>query len=166
MGYATVAAFDSGNLLHVAQQLREKFPHKPFIIAGDNDVHLELTEGKNPGKEKALAASKAVDGTAIFPIFATDEQSYPDNLEPVTPLTARCGNLTEEQQAGIAKMKRYTDFNDLLTNSVLGREGLEHQVPTRVNNIIESQKERSAVRHEQELFVKCEHQQRRQAIKM
>jgi putative DNA primase/helicase len=129
-------------------------------------VHLELTEGKNPGKEKALAAAKAVDGKAIFPIFAPDEQSYPDNLEPVTPLTARCGSLTEEQQAAITKMKRYTDFNDLVTNSVLGREGLEHQVMTKVNNIIESQKERSVVRHEQELFVKCEHHQHRQTIKM
>jgi len=74
--------------------------------------------------------------------------------------------LTDEQQTAIAKMKRYTDFNDLVTNSVLGREGLERQVTTRVNNIIESQKERSAVRHEQELFVRCEHQQHRQAIKM
>ena len=166
LGYATVAAFDSGNLLNVAQQLREKFPHKPFIIAGDNDVHLELTEGKNPGKEKALAASKAVDGTAIFPIFAPDEQSYPDNLAPVTPLTARSGSLTDEQQAAITKMKRYTDFNDLVTNSVLGREGLERQVTTGVKNIIDSRKERSVVRHEQELFVKCEHLQHRQAIQM
>ena len=165
LGYATVAAFDSGNLLNVAQQLREKFPHKPFIIAGDNDVHLELTEGKNPGKEKALAAAKAVDGTAIFPIFAPDEQSYPDNLEPVTPLTARSGGLTDEQQAAINKMKRYTDFNDLVTNSVLGREGLVHQVTTRVSSIIESQKERSVVRHEQELFVKCEQHQQRDAMK-
>ncbi len=165
LGYATVAAFDSGNLLNVAQQLREKFPHKPFIIAGDNDVHLELTEGKNPGKEKALAAAKAVDGMAIFPIFAPDEQSYPDNLEPVTPLNARTGGLTDEQQTAIAKMKRYTDFNDLVTNSVLGREGLERQVTTSVNNIIDSRKERIVVRHEQELFVKCE-QQHRQAIKM
>ena len=168
LGYATVAAFDSGNLLNVAQQLREKFPHKPFIIAGDNDVHLELTEGKNPGKEKALAAAKAVDGMAIFPIFAPDEQNYPDNLEPVTPLTARSGSLTDEQQAAITKMKRYTDFNDLVTNSVFGREGLERQVTIKVNNIIDSRKERSVVRHEQELFVKCEHQQHRhrQAIKM
>ncbi len=166
LGYATVAAFDSGNLLNVAQQLREKFPHKPFIIAGDNDVHLELTEGKNPGKEKALAAAKEVDGVAIFPIFAPDEQSYPDNLEPVTSLTARSGNLTDEQQAAITKMKRYTDFNDLVTNSVLGREGLERQVTTGVKNIIDSRKERSVVRHEQELFVKCEHLQHRQAIQM
>ena len=166
LGYATVAAFDSGNLLNVAQQLREKFPHKPFIIAGDNDVHLELTEGKNPGKEKALAAAKEVDGVAIFPIFAPDEQSYPDNLEPVTPLTARSGNLTDEQQAAITKMKRYTDFNDLVTNSVLGREGLVRQVTTGVKNIIDSRKEGSVVRHEQELFVKCEHLQHRQAIQM
>jgi phage/plasmid primase-like uncharacterized protein len=165
LGYATVAAFDSGNLLNVAQQLREKFPHKPFIIAGDNDMHLELTEGKNPGKEKALVAAKAVDGTTIFPIFAPDEQSYPDNLEPVTPLIARSGGLTDEQQAAVAKMKQYTDFNDLVTNSVLGREGLERQVTTRVNNMIDSQKERSVVRHEQELFVKCEQHQQRVAMK-
>jgi len=89
----------------------------------------------------ALAAAKAVDGAAIFPIFAPDEQSYPDNLEPVTPLIARSGNLTDEQQTAVAKMKRYTDFNDLVTNSVLGGEGLERQVTTRVNKIIDSQKE-------------------------
>ena len=168
LGYATVAAFDSGNLLNVAQQLREKFPHKPFIIAGDNDVHLELTEGKNPGKEKALVAAKAVDGTAIFPIFAPDEQSYPDNLEPVTPLTARSGNLTDEQQAAITKMKRYTDFNDLVTNSVLGGEGLQRQVTTRVNKIIECQKNKLAVhqRQEQKLFEKCDQHQQRNAIKI
>jgi antirestriction protein ArdC/phage/plasmid primase-like uncharacterized protein len=157
LGYATVAAFDSGNLLNVAQQLREKFPHKPFIIAGDNDVHLELTEGKNPGKEKALAAAKAVDGTAIFPIFAPDEQSYPDNLDPVTPLTARSGGLTDEQQAAVAKMKQYTDFNDLVTSSVLGREGLERQVMARVNNIIDNRKEQllEHQRQEQKLLLKA-----------
>jgi phage/plasmid primase-like uncharacterized protein len=170
LGYATVAAFDSGNLLNVAVQLRNKFPNKPFIIAGDNDVHLELTEGKNPGKEKALAAAKAVDGTAIFPIFAPDEQSYPDNLEPVTPLTARSGGLTDEQQAAIAKMKRYTDFNDLVTNSVLGREGLERQVMARVNNIIDSQKEQLIAQQlqvkKQEQFEKLEQQQQRKVIKM
>ncbi len=43
LGYATVAAFDNGNLPNVAKQLREKFPAKAFVIAGDNDVHLELT---------------------------------------------------------------------------------------------------------------------------
>src|SRR6202022_4071452 len=36
LGHATVAAFDSGNLTVVAKALREKFPDKPFLIAGDN----------------------------------------------------------------------------------------------------------------------------------
>jgi antirestriction protein ArdC/phage/plasmid primase-like uncharacterized protein len=138
LGYATVAAFDSGNLPNVAKQLREIFPDKPFVIAADNDVHLELTEGKNPGKEKALAAAKAVAGAAIFPIFAPDEQSYPMNLEPVTPSKVRSGCLTDEQQQAITKLKHYTDFNDLATNSVLGREGVSRQITTKVN-IIECQ---------------------------
>jgi phage/plasmid primase-like uncharacterized protein len=170
LGYATVAAFDSGNLPNVAKQLREMFPDKPFVIAGDNDVHLELTEGKNPGKEKALAAAKAVEGTAIFPIFAPDEQSYPANLEPVSPSNARAGSLTDEQQQAIAKLKRYTDFNDLATNCVLGREGVSRQIATKVSNIIECQEKqlKSAQRQvqKQEQFEKFEQQYQRKAIKM
>jgi antirestriction protein ArdC/phage/plasmid primase-like uncharacterized protein len=170
LGYATVAAFDSGNLPNVAKRLREKFPDKPLVIAGDNDVHLELTEGKNPGKEKALAAAKAVDGMAVFPIFAPSEQRYPENLEPVTPSKARSGSLTEEQQQAIAKMKRYTDFNDLVTNSVLGREGVERQVTTRVNNIIEGPKKQLMAQQrqvqKQEQFEKIEQQHQRKVIKM
>ena len=170
LGYATVAAFDSGNLPNVAKRLREKFPDKPLVIAGDNDVHLELTEGKNPGKEKALAAAKAVDGMAVFPIFAPSEQRYPENLEPVTPSKARSGSLTEEQQQAIAKMKRYTDFNDLVTNSVLGREGVERQVTTRVNNIIEGPKKQLMAQQrqvqKQEQFKKIEQQHQRKVIKM
>jgi phage/plasmid primase-like uncharacterized protein len=45
LGFPTVAAFDSGNLPSVATLLREKFPDKPIIIAGDNDLHQELTDG-------------------------------------------------------------------------------------------------------------------------
>ena len=52
LGYPTVSTFDSGNLPNVARLLRDKFPDKPFIIAGDNDLHQELTDGRNPGKEK------------------------------------------------------------------------------------------------------------------
>lgn len=168
LGYATVAAFDSGNLPNVAKQLREKFPDKPFVIAGDEDAHLELTEGKNPGKEKALVAAKAVAGTAIFPIFAPGEQNYPMNLEPVTPSKARVGSLTDEQQKAITKMKHYTDFNDLATNSVLGREGVERQVTAIVSNIIECQSVQIVTeqRQEQKPFVKFEQQHHRQAIKM
>jgi hypothetical protein len=76
--------------------------------------------------------------------------------------------LTDEQQMEIAKLKRYTDFNDLVTNSVFGRHGLEHQVTSQVNNVIKSQKEQIEVQHKQELkpFVNFEQQHQLNAIKI
>ena len=53
VGFPTVAAFDSGNLVSVAKALHEKYPEKQIIIAGDDDKHLELTHGINPGRSKA-----------------------------------------------------------------------------------------------------------------
>lgn len=70
LGFATVAAFDSGNLPHVAKALHEKFPNKPIVIAGDDDKHLEATQGVNPGRSKAEEAAKAVGGKVLLPIFA------------------------------------------------------------------------------------------------
>ncbi|AZK89879.1 hypothetical protein BO993_24135 (plasmid) [Xanthomonas oryzae pv. oryzae] len=89
LGYGTVAAFDSGNLEAVAKVLHEKYPDKPIVIAGDDDRHLESTQGINPGKVKALAAAKAVGGKAIFPVFAPGEAAYPKELPPVTPQAYR-----------------------------------------------------------------------------
>lgn len=73
LGFPTVAAFDSGNLPGVTRLLRDKFPNKPILIVGDNDLHLELTNGRNPGKEKAQEAAKMVNGIAIFPISTPGE---------------------------------------------------------------------------------------------
>lgn len=137
LGFPAVAAFDSGNLPSVARLLREKFPDKPFIIAGDNDLHQELTDGRNPGNEKAQEAAKLVNGTAVFPIFAPGEQTYPVTLDPVTPLKARSGNLSDDQKAAIAQMKNFTDFNDLATKSAYGMGGVERQLINVVNRIIE-----------------------------
>ena len=111
LGYATVAAFDSGNLVHVAKALHAKFPDKPIIIAGDDDKHLEATQGVNPGRSKAEEAAKAVGGKVILPIFAPGEQ-------PANP-------------------KGFTDFNDLANKSELGQEGVERQVNSIVNSVIE-----------------------------
>jgi putative DNA primase/helicase len=55
-------AFDSGNLPHVARALHEKFPDKPVIIAGDDDRHLESTQGTNPGRMKAEEAADLFNG--------------------------------------------------------------------------------------------------------
>ena len=63
--HGTVAAFDSDGLTAVAEALREQFPDQPVVIAGDDDRHLEATQGINPGKVKAQEAAKAVDGKAI-----------------------------------------------------------------------------------------------------
>jgi antirestriction protein ArdC/phage/plasmid primase-like uncharacterized protein len=149
LGFPTVAAFDSGNLPAVARLLREKFPNKPIIIAGDNDLHLELTEDRNPGKEKALAAATLVNGKAIFPIFAPGEQTYPANLKPFTSEKARKDELSDDQKAAIAKMKSFTDFNDLATKSAYGMTGVERQMINFVNRIIEHNLEHKEIKQQQ-----------------
>jgi phage/plasmid primase-like uncharacterized protein len=151
VGHATVAAFDSGNLPSVARALRELFPTKPIIVAGDDDRAVQLTQGFNPGREKAEAAAAAVGGRAIFPVFAPGENTYPTTLPPVTPATYRAhanasellarGGLTAkatqalqadllkpEQIAALEQIKKHTDFNDLAQRSALGREALLRQV--------------------------------------
>jgi phage/plasmid primase-like uncharacterized protein len=89
LGYATVSAFDSGNLLAVATALHAKFPDKPIIILGDDDKHQVMTHGTNAGRTKAIEAAKAVGGKAIFPTFAPGEVAYPDTLPAVTPQAYR-----------------------------------------------------------------------------
>jgi phage/plasmid primase-like uncharacterized protein len=76
-GLPTIAAFDAGNLLAVAEALRARHPGRQImIIAGDNDHHLPRlmrangTSRPNVGKEKAEAAALAVNGLALIPPFA------------------------------------------------------------------------------------------------
>ena len=102
LGFATVAAFDSGNLRAVAKALQGRFPDKPIVIAGDDDQHLVDTLGKNPGREKMEQAAVAVGAAKVLPVFAAGER---------------------DARPGV-----FTDFNDLATKSVLGREGVERQV--------------------------------------
>lgn len=167
LGFATVAAFDSGNLVQVAKALHEKFPDKPIIIAGDDDKHLEATQGVNPGRSKAEEAAKAVGGKVLLPIFAPGEATYPKELAPVTPQAYRehlsatktledaqtepdrvqlteqqtaelkRAQLSAEQLAALNAMKRHTDFNDLVNKSELGKEGIERQVNSIVDSVIE-----------------------------
>lgn len=65
-GHAVVIAFDSGNLLPVAQNIHAKHPAIQIIIAADND---QWTEG-NPGICKAVEAAHAVGGLLVNPVFA------------------------------------------------------------------------------------------------
>ncbi|MGQ3892182.1 toprim domain-containing protein [Legionella sp. CNM-4043-24] len=106
----TVSAFDAGNLKLVAQELKAKFPHKPILIAGDDDKGLEVTQGVNPGKDMAMEACGKVNGFIVFPVFAAGEQE----LAP----------------------KRFSDFNDLANNSALGLEGVKRQVEPIVDGLV------------------------------
>jgi antirestriction protein ArdC/phage/plasmid primase-like uncharacterized protein len=136
--YAIVSAFDAGNLAPVAQALHRKFPDKPVVIACDDDRHLELTQGVNPGRTKGEEAARLVGGTALLPIFAPGENAYPAGLDAVTPKLfrehQRTGSvLSEEQLAALDRMKQFTDFNDLANRSALGPDGVERQIRFAVN---------------------------------
>lgn len=74
-GWTTVGVGSDSNLLVVAQAMRQRFPERELIIAGDNDIRLESrlsAQGvpmENQGRTKAEAAAEAVRGTAAIPPF-------------------------------------------------------------------------------------------------
>ena len=134
LGFATISAFDAGNLEAVARALQEQFPDKPIIIMGDDDKHLEINQGINPGRSKALDAAKAVNGIALFPIFAPGEQA--------------------------GDPKSFSDFNDLASKSVLGSEGVKRQIKPIVDKVIQKnetsiidQKEIKMTRHQHSTLI-------------
>jgi putative DNA primase/helicase len=65
-GHAVAVAFDAGNLLPVAQVLRQKFPDAEIILCADNDTQ---TPG-NPGLTRAREAAAAVGAFVTFPEYA------------------------------------------------------------------------------------------------
>ncbi len=119
LGFSTVAAFDSGNLPHVARALHEKFPDKPVVIAGDDDRQVEAMQGVNPGKVKAEEAARAVGGLLLLPTFAPGEQA--------------------------ADPRGFTDFNDLAQKSVLGAAAVVCQIGKVVGEAIKNQPQRTPV---------------------
>lgn len=133
LGFATVAAFDSGNLPGVVSVLHKKFPEKPVVVIGDDDRYLEMTQGMNPGRVKAEAAAKAVGGKAVFPVFTPKETEYPSSLPAISLKAWRKKQLTENQKATLDRIRKYTDFNDLAEKSELGLDGVKRQLSTAVS---------------------------------
>ena len=118
LGCPVVAAFDSGNLPKVAQVLRDQYPQKPIVIAGDDDFIQESVNGTNPGREKAIEAAKLVNGEAVFPIFAPGEQAS----------------------------QKLSDFNDLANKSTLGVEGVKRQVGSVAASALEQARDQGRAR--------------------
>ena len=77
-------------------------------------------------------------------------------LEPLLPIFA------PGEQA--ANPKGFTDFNDLATKSVLGREGIERQVRSVVDDVIERERARSVESPQQ--VEKRERRPQRRAVKI
>lgn len=66
-GWPVGVAFDAGNLLHVARELRHLYPAALLVLCGDEDRATEARTGTNTGRVKAEAAARAVQGLAVFP---------------------------------------------------------------------------------------------------
>ncbi|MDR2925502.1 MAG: DUF5710 domain-containing protein [Azoarcus sp.] len=161
--FPVVVAFDSGNLSAVAQALHEKHPDKPIVIAGDDDAHVALMNGKNPGRAAAEAAAEKVGGRAVFPVFAPDARSWPANVPVVTPdayrshLMAtqalqsdgadklqpeeidRLGKalLSPQQLAALGRMKKFTDFNDLAQKDAYAPAAIRRQISWGIEQALE-----------------------------
>ncbi|TXI39695.1 MAG: DUF1738 domain-containing protein [Nitrosomonas sp.] len=134
MNCPVVAAFDSGNLIPVAKLLRDKYPDKSIVIAGDDDQHLVALNGKNTGREKAQEAAQSVNGVAVFPVFALNEQAT----------------------------QKLSDFNDLANKSSLGMQAVKRQVGAAIEKIIQLNtiQQNTIQKHQSQLqYAKTQNQQ-------
>lgn len=64
-GASIAVAFNAGNLLPVAKEIRKKYPEIQITVAADNDIY---TPG-NPGLVKARHAAACVGGDVVYPVF-------------------------------------------------------------------------------------------------
>lgn len=93
-GLPVAVSFTSGNLLSVAQALREKFPGVELIVCGDDDY---LTDG-NPGLTKAVEAARSVNGLLAIPGFGDNR---PEGVTDFNDMAIHCG--LEAVEASIKK---------------------------------------------------------------
>jgi putative DNA primase/helicase len=69
-GWCVAVAFDAGNMVAVAEDLRALLPGVNFVIAADNDRWSSMGEIENPGVHFAERAAFAVRGRLVVPQFA------------------------------------------------------------------------------------------------
>lgn len=99
-GYAVAVGFYAGNLLHVANAIRSRFPDTHIIVCADDDY---LTAG-NPGLTKARVAAHAVGGIVAVPDFGHDR---PQGATDFNDLHRARG--LEAVSAVIAEYRSYSD---------------------------------------------------------
>lgn len=75
-GLCACAAFTAGNLMPVAEGLRERFPGRQFLFCADDDWKTKTAKGEpwNPGIEKAEHAAQVVGGRVVCPVFSGERE--------------------------------------------------------------------------------------------
>lgn len=102
LGYATVAAFDAGNLKAVAVALAAEHLGKPLIVAGDDDYRLTLKlPFENRGAVAAQAAAEAAGGTHILPVLTQADREK--GLSDFNDLDTRAEGASPAAAIGQAK---------------------------------------------------------------
>lgn len=84
-GRPVAVAFDAGNLVHVAKAIRKAHPAALIVLCADNDHETEVKTGRNPGRDKAQEAARAVRGVAVWP------EALPDGASDFNDLAAHAG---------------------------------------------------------------------------
>jgi len=68
-----IVAIDSGNLVPVMSQLDKKYSNSTILLAGDDDIQMEMKGKENIGLNKAIEATKNIHRTFIIPKFTPEE---------------------------------------------------------------------------------------------
>jgi putative DNA primase/helicase len=70
-GLCVAVAFTAGNLMPVAEVMRERYPGRQFVFCADDDWKTtnHKKEPWNPGREKAEHAAAIVGGRVVWPVF-------------------------------------------------------------------------------------------------
>lgn len=104
-GKPVIVAFDSGNLKHVLEALRKKYPESKFLICADNDAYT-LNAKKEPwnvGIEKAREAASSCNGTLLcWPEFPEPEEGRTDFNDLAA--AASLGEVAEQINHAIDKI--------------------------------------------------------------
>lgn len=114
--HLVLVAFDTSNLLPVAEAIRESKPDAIIIVAADND-QWTLKPVENPGLCHARAAAKAVSGLLAIPPF----------------------QQTDGKQDADGKWSRPTDFNDLRAFDGVGAVRALFKVVLTANQVIQDE---------------------------
>lgn len=73
-GKPVAVAFDAGNLVSVAKEIRRKYKETKITICGDDDKWTE----SNPGRKYAIEAAAIANGEVIFPEFEEPKEGLTD----------------------------------------------------------------------------------------